>query len=86
MLETVDITASIGLSAAEDALVNAAGQIAAAQCRWLVALGNLDPDGEIQDFYSVASWLSWRCSIHIRTATEYAKVAHALKQLPGITD
>ncbi|HVL50742.1 MAG TPA: DUF222 domain-containing protein, partial [Actinomycetota bacterium] len=86
MWGTVDTTASIGLSAAEDALVNAAGQIAAAQCRWLVALGNLDPDGEIKDFYSVASWLSWRCSIHIRTATEYAKVAHALKQLPGITD
>ena len=51
-----------------------------------MALGNLDPDGEIKDFYSVASWLSWRCSIHIRTATEYVKVAHALKQLPGITD
>ncbi len=77
---------SQGLSRAEDALVNAAGQIAAAQCQWLLAIADLDGSGEMKDFYSVASWLSWRCSLHIRTATEYVKVAGALKALPRITD
>lgn len=85
MFETRSSPDPTGLSEVEQAVVNSAGQIAAAQCRWLLALADLDPSGEVSAFYSVASWLSWRCSIHIRTAAEYVKVASALKELPRIT-
>jgi hypothetical protein len=73
------------LSDRETEVIAAAGQIAAAQCRWLIDLGRMDPGrGECKAFYSKAAWLSWRCSMHMRTASEYVAVAGKLKALPRI--
>ncbi|MEX0790654.1 MAG: DUF222 domain-containing protein, partial [Actinomycetota bacterium] len=78
-----DPTNSTGV---EERIVEGAGQMAAFQCRWLQEIAQVDmTTGEAQTFHSKASWLSWRCSMHIRTATEYVKVAERLSDLPLVT-
>lgn len=74
-----------GMSPGELRVMADAGQMAAAQCRWLMDLGEVDPDsGECKAFYSKAAWLTWRCSMHMRTASEYVAVADKLKTLGRI--
>jgi hypothetical protein len=74
-----------GMSPGELRVMADAGQMAAAQCRWLMDLGDVDPDsGECKAFYSKAAWLTWRCSMHMRTASEYVAVADKLKTLGRI--
>jgi hypothetical protein len=35
---------------------------------------------------SCAHWLNWKCGINLGAAREKVRVAHALKELPGISD
>lgn len=80
--ETLDTR---GMSSCELRVMANAGQIAAAQCRWLMDLGNVDPDsGGCKAFYSKAAWLTWRCSMHMRTAAEFVAVSDKLKVLARI--
>jgi uncharacterized protein DUF222 len=72
----------------ESELLGLAGHIAAAECRFLQLLAEFDDrNGWAGDgIYSCAHWLSWRAGMSIRTANERLRVAHALQQLPRITE
>lgn len=61
-----------------------AAHLAAAMCRWLLLVAEFDERGgwESDGTLSCAHWLSWRCSISLRTAHEHLRVARALLNLP----
>jgi hypothetical protein len=69
-------------------LLGLAGHIAAAECRFLQLLAEFDQrNGWAGDgIRSCAHWLSWRAGMSLRTATEHLRVAHALRNLPRITE
>ena len=72
----------------ESELVELAGNLAAATCRFLQLLAEFDSrvgwagDG----VRSCAHWLNWRVGLSLRTAREQLRVAHALTELPAITE
>jgi hypothetical protein len=72
----------------ESELLGLAGHIAAAECRFLQLLAEFDErNGWAGDgIRSCAHWLSWRAGMSLRTATEHLRVAHALRNLPHITE
>jgi hypothetical protein len=72
----------------ESELLGLAGHIAAAECRFLQLLAEFDQrDGWAGDgIRSCAHWLSWRAGMSLRTATEHLRVAHALRNLPQISE
>jgi hypothetical protein len=72
----------------ESELLGLAGHLAAAQCRFLQLLGEFDQrNGWAGDgIRSCAHWLSWRAGMSLRTAVEHLRVAHALRNLPQITE
>jgi hypothetical protein len=72
----------------ESELLGLAGHIAAAECRFLQLLAEFDRrDGWAGDgILSCAHWLSWRAGMSLRTATEHLRVAHALQNLPRISE
>jgi hypothetical protein len=74
--------------ALENELLTLAGQLAAAECHFLVLLAEFDDRrGWAGDrVHSCAHWLSWRAGMNIRTANQRLPVAHALQQLPKITE
>jgi hypothetical protein len=62
-----------------------AAQIAAATCRFLLVIGELDVReawGHWWGLKSMAHWLSWRCSLSQQAAYEHVRVARALRELP----
>ncbi|HEY2655584.1 MAG TPA: DUF222 domain-containing protein [Solirubrobacteraceae bacterium] len=65
-----------------------AGHIAAATCRWLELLAEFDDRRGWAEWgiRSCAHWLSWRCSLGLRTAREHMRVAHRLQELPLIRE
>ena len=78
----------IPLQDLESELLGLAGHIAAAECRFLHLLAEFDQrHGWAGDgIRSCAHWLSWRAGMSLRTATEHLRVAHALRNLPRLTD
>jgi hypothetical protein len=72
----------------ETELLGLAGHIAAAQCRFLQLLAEFDHRGGWAGvgLRSCAHWLSWRAGMSLRTAAEHVRVAHALPNLPTITE
>jgi hypothetical protein len=72
----------------ESELLGLAGHIAAAECRFLQLLAEFDQrQGWAGDgIRSCAHWLSWRAGMSLRTAVEHLRVAHALRNLPRITE
>ena len=65
---------------------HAAG-LAAATCRWLLMIAELDRRGTWAEWEcrSMAHWLSWRCGLARRTGRDHVRVARALELLPSIT-
>jgi hypothetical protein len=65
-----------------------AAHIAAATCRWLGLIAELDRRGghEAWGFHSCGAWVAWRCSIDPRSAREHVRVARALKELPVVRE
>jgi len=65
-----------------------AGHIAAATCRWLELIAELDRRGghEGWGFHSCGAWVAWRCSIDPRSAREHVRVARALEELPLVRE
>ncbi|MGZ6968860.1 MAG: DUF222 domain-containing protein, partial [Acidimicrobiia bacterium] len=65
-----------------------AGHIAAATCRFLLLIGEFDDRGgwRTWECLSAAHWLSWKCGMSTRTAREHVRVAHALQELPVMTE
>src|SRR4051812_43352064 len=61
-----------------------AGHLAAATCRWLLMVGELDRRRarESWECASMAHWLSWKCSLSLVTARDHVRVARALEDLP----
>jgi len=72
----------------ESELLGLAGHIAAAECRFLQLLAEFDDrDGWAGDgIRSCAHWLTWRAGMSRRTAVEHLRVAHALPNLPLISE
>lgn len=64
-----------------------AGQIAAATCRFLLVVGELDERRAWAQWSckSMAHWLSWRCSLAEQTARDQVRVARRMRELPVIT-
>lgn len=61
-----------------------AGHLAAAECRFLMLVGEFDRRNGWASWQcmSCAHWLSWRCGISLRTAQEHVRVGRALEELP----
>jgi Domain of unknown function (DUF222)/HNH endonuclease len=72
----------------ESELVNLAGRIASAQCRFLELLAEFDArEGWAgPGIRSCAHWLSWRVGLSRRTGREQLRVAKALLSLPMVVD
>src|SRR4030081_2558164 len=72
-----------------EVIAEESGRIAAAQCRMLLKLGELDARedaGFAWDCKSAAHWLSGRCGLDMATSWEMLRVARRLVGLPAITE
>lgn len=85
---TTEATQTLSDSALETELLGLAGNLAAAQCRFLQLLAEFDLRGGWSGpgLKSCAHWLCWRIGMSLRTAAEHVRVAHALGRLPKITE
>lgn len=66
----------------------AAASTAAAECEFLLLLGEFDAAGAVvwwNGISSIAHWLSWACSMAAGTAREHVRVARALRRMPTVT-
>jgi len=72
----------------ENGITELSGHIYAATYRLLELIREYDEcEGWAQPgLRSCAHWLNWKCSINIGTAREKVRVAHALKDLPKISE
>jgi hypothetical protein len=63
-----------------------AAQIAAATCRFLLLVAELDRREAWKEWgcVSMAQWLSWKCALSITAAREHVRVGRALEHLPRI--
>ena len=70
----------------EAQITELAGQLNAAQYRWLMLIAEFDrlegwSDGQL---HSCAHWLNFKCGLNLGAAREKVRVAHALSGLPKI--
>ncbi|MGE3836187.1 MAG: DUF222 domain-containing protein [Acidimicrobiia bacterium] len=70
----------------EEEATSLAAHLAAATCRWLGLIAELDRREAWVSWgcRSMAHWLSWRCGIDARTAREHLRVGRALADLPRL--
>jgi hypothetical protein len=81
-----DPAATVSLAELEAEITELAGQLNAAQFRWLTLIGEFDrrqgwADGRLA---SCAHWLNFKCGLNLGAAREKVRVAHALTKLPKI--
>src|ERR1700679_2237147 len=74
------------LAALEAQITELAGQLNAAQYRWLMLIAEFDrlngwSDGQLR---SCAHWLNFKCGLNLGAGREKVRVAHALAGLPKI--
>jgi hypothetical protein len=71
----------------EHEVTTLAAHLAAATCRWLLLVAELDRREAWKTWgcKSMADWLSMRCGIALSTAREQVRVAHGLRPLPLIS-
>lgn len=74
----------VPLERIETEITELAAHLAAAECRWLLLIGEFDRrEGFAQwGCRSTAHWLNWRCGLSLRAAYERVRVANALVELP----
>jgi hypothetical protein len=79
---------NIPLHDLESELLGLAGHIAAAEFRFLQLLAEFDDRGGWcgDGIRSCAHWLTWRAGMSLRTGVERLRVAHALQNLPRISE
>ena len=67
--------------------MHARGQIAAATCRFVLLVAELDRRETWREWglRSTAQWLSWKCALGITAAREHVRVGRALQDLPRIS-
>jgi hypothetical protein len=77
----------VPLDVLERRICEAAADLAAATCRWLMLVAEFDARQGWAEWgvNSCAHWLSWRCGISLRTGREHVRVARALEALPRIS-
>ena len=76
----------VSLADLEAQITELAGQLNAAQYRWLMLIAEFDRregwgDGKLP---SCAHWLNFKCGLNLGAAREKVRVAHALEGLPKI--
>src|SRR5262249_54167436 len=64
-----------------------AAQLAAANCRFLLLIGELARREAWRSWgtQSLAHWLSWKCGLGLHAAREHVRVAVAMESLPETT-
>lgn len=82
--EVIERAAGMPTERLEAEIKTLAGHLAAALCRWLLLVAEFDRrEGWASwECRSCTHWLSWQCSMSLRTAQEHLRVAHALGELP----
>src|SRR6202051_4476461 len=80
------IAAAISLEELEAQITALAGQLNAANYRWLTLIAEFDrrlgwADGKLP---SCAHWLNFKCGLNLGAAREKVRVAHALAGLPQV--
>ena len=72
----------------EAEITELAGHLAAGECRWLLLVAEYDRRAGYEQWgcHSAVQWLGWHCSLDARAAREKLRVAHALTELPLITE
>jgi hypothetical protein len=80
------ISPSLSLAELEAQITELAGQLNAANYRWLLLIAEFDRrkgwgDGKLP---SCAHWLNFKCGLNLGAAREKVRVAHALGELPKI--
>ncbi len=80
------ISPSMSLEELEAQITELAGQLNAANYRWLLLIAEFDRrkgwgDGRLP---SCAHWLNFKCGLNLGAAREKVRVAHALRELPKI--
>ena len=80
------ISPSVSLEELEAQITQLAGQLNAANYRWLTLIAEYDrrqgwADGKLP---SCAHWLNFKCGLNLGAAREKVRVAHALASLPKI--
>ncbi|HVM39632.1 MAG TPA: DUF222 domain-containing protein [Acidimicrobiia bacterium] len=80
--------AEVPLERLEAEITELAAHLAAAECRWLLLIGEFDRREGYSEWgcRSTAHWLSWRCGLSLRAGYERVRVARALDTLPAITE
>ncbi len=65
-----------------------AGHLAAATCRWLLMIAELDRREAWRSWEvaSMAHWLSWKCGVSLVTGRDHVRVARALEELPLVRE
>jgi len=65
-----------------------AGQIAAATCRFVLLIAELDRRESWREWgcTSMVHWLSWKCALGIVAARDHVRVGRALEELPRIRE
>ena len=65
-----------------------AGQLAAATCRFVLMIAELDRRETWREWgcRSTAHWLSWKCALGLVAAREHVRVGRALERLPLLTE
>src|ERR1700680_339341 len=80
------VAAAISLEELEAQITALAGQLNAANYRWLTLIAEFDrrlgwADGKLP---SCAHWLNFKCGLNLGAAREKVRVAHALAGLPQV--
>lgn len=79
---------TLPLDALEDEITTLSASITVATWRLLVLIAELDRRGKWGSWglASCAHWLNWKCGIALGAAREKVRVAHALTELPKVSD
>jgi hypothetical protein len=87
VVDVVDDVAGVATERLEAEVCTLAGQIAAATCRFVLLVAELDRRETWREWglRSTAQWLSWKCALGITAAREHVRVGRALQELPRIT-
>jgi 5-methylcytosine-specific restriction endonuclease McrA len=89
-MDTREVVAldTVPLERLEAEITQLAGELAAAECRWLQLIAEYDRrEGWAQwGCHSAVQWLGWHCGLSGRAARDRLRVAHALWELPELTE
>src|SRR6187401_3296724 len=79
---------ALPLQELEQRITELAAHLYAGTYRWLCLLREFDERGGWKGWgiLSCAHWLNWKCGLSLCAAREKLRVAHALKELPRVSE